>query len=84
MDGNRHSYISSRILRSVNLLGYEAIPVSDLRKVIRIYGDITDNEFDENLKILIDEGLLKRTLDINDEPAVRMTCEGIRFLWWNG
>lgn len=91
MDGNRHSHIASRVLRTANLFMNAAIPVSDLRRCVLLFGDISNGEFDENLQVLIDEGFLNTYLpcavDITDksnEPTVRITAKGIRFLWWNG
>lgn len=88
MDGKKHSYIASRVLRTANLLRNTAIPVSDLRRVVLLFGDVSTEEFNENLQILLDEGFLNtyppNAVDMTDEPTVRITAKGIRFLWWNG
>ena len=84
MDGKKHSYIASRVLRTANLLRNTAI----LRRVVLLFGDVSTEEFNENLQILLDEGFLKtyppNAVDMTDEPTVRITAKGIRFLWWNG
>ena len=83
MDGKKHSYIASRVLRTANLLRNTAIPVSDLRRVVLLFGDVSTEEFNENLQILLDEGFLKtyppNAVDMTDEPTVRIKQKGFAF-----